>query len=227
MNNDLSRLITEMQWAFIKARLRHHLVTNLRGRCDEDLLDDLSQEVLLRVLQVPFDASGHEELVCKILRWIHKASRLVVLEWFQAVAVLMLVPLHTLFMETRDPSLTVWFLLFFVLCCFAQRCNMWERRKRGEYEHSQYNGYPWLRGEKSNVSEIAFKTWVEPVIVVGGGLLLCGLDRAFGSFIVTCGASMCIKGLVSLQLRQTETADMRDSMIEQQQRADRFRNTSR
>ena len=50
---------------------------------------------------------------------------------FQAVAVLPLVPLHTLFMETRDPSLTAWFLLFFVLCCFAQRCNMWERRKRG------------------------------------------------------------------------------------------------
>lgn len=83
MNNELTRLITDMQWTFIKARLRHHLVTNLRGRCDEDLLDDLSQEVLLRVLQVPFDASGHEELVCKILRWIHNASRLVVLEWFR------------------------------------------------------------------------------------------------------------------------------------------------
>ena len=146
---------------------------------------------------------------------------------FQAVAVLLLVPLHTLFMETRDPELTAWFLLFYVLLCFAQRCNMWDRRSRGEYEHSQYNGYPWLRGEKSNVSEIAFKTWVEPVIVVGGGLLLCGLDRAFGSFIVTCGASMCIKGLVSLQLRAAETSDMRDSMIEQQQRVDRFRHSNR
>ena len=146
---------------------------------------------------------------------------------FQAVAVLLLVPLHTLFMETRDPELTAWFLLFYVLFCFAQRCNMWDRRSRGVYEHSQYNGYPWLRGEKSTISEIAFKTWVEPVIVVGGGLLLCGLDRAFGSFIVTCGASMCIKGLVSLQLRAAETSDMRDSMIEQQQRVDRFRQTNR
>ena len=27
---------------------------------------------------------------------------------FQAVGVLLLVPLHTLFMETRDPSLTAW-----------------------------------------------------------------------------------------------------------------------
>ena len=144
---------------------------------------------------------------------------------FQAVAVLFLVPLHTVFMETRDPSLTAWFLLFYVLCCGAQRCNMWERRKRGQFEHSQYNGYPWLRGEKSNVSELAFKTWCEPGIVAFGGLMLCDLDRAFGSFIVTCGASMCIKGLVSHQLRATETTDMRDSMIEQQQRADRFRHS--
>ena len=144
---------------------------------------------------------------------------------FQAVAVLFLVPLHTVFMETRDPSLTAWFLLFYVLCCFAQRCNMWERRKRGQSEHSQYNGYPWLRGEKSKISEVAFKTWFEPALVAIGGLLLCGLDRAFGSFIVTCGASMCIKGLVSYQLRATETTDMRDSMIEQQQRADRFRHS--
>ena len=38
---------------------------------------------------------------------------------------------------------------------------------------------------------------------------------------------MCIKGLVSLQLRAAETSDMRDSMIEQQQRVDRFRQTNR
>lgn len=144
---------------------------------------------------------------------------------FQAVAVLFLVPLHTVFMETRDPSLTAWFLLFYVLCCFAQRCNMWERRKQGQCEHSQYNGYPWLRGEKTKISEVAFKTWVEPSLVAVGGLLLCELDRAFGSFIVTCGACMCIKGLVSFQLRAAETTDMRDSMIEQQQRADRFRHS--
>ena len=142
---------------------------------------------------------------------------------FQAVAVLLLVPLHTVFMETRDPELTAWFLLFYLLFCFVQRCNMWERRKRGQFEHSQYNGYPLLRGEKATISEIAVKTWAEPGLVALVGLLLCQHDRAFGTFIMTCGASMCIKGLVGYQLREAEVTDMRDSMIEQQQKANRFR----
>lgn len=83
MNIKLAGLLTGIQWEFIRVRLRHHLIANLRGSCDDDLLDELSQEVLLRLLQVPFEAHDLEELVCKILDWNHKASSRVVMEWFR------------------------------------------------------------------------------------------------------------------------------------------------
>ncbi len=145
---------------------------------------------------------------------------------FQAVGVLLLVPLHTLFLKTRDPSLTAWFLLFYLLACFAQRCNMWARRKRGQFEHSQYNGFPLLMGPKATISEHATKTWVEPLLVAVFGWLMTHADQAFGSFIITCGAAMCLKNLMGRQLREAETTDMRDSLIEQQQRANRFREST-
>ena len=67
---------------------------------------------------------------------------------FQAVAVLMVVPLHTLFFKTHDPSATAWFLLFYLLACFAQRCNHWDRRKSGVVIHSYYNGYALIEAGK-------------------------------------------------------------------------------
>lgn len=142
---------------------------------------------------------------------------------FQAVAVLLVVPLHTLFFQTHAPEDTAWFLLFYVLCCFAQRCRMWDRRKTGVVIHSQYNGYPWLRGQNSKISEAAFKTWVEPALVGGLGLMLRRADEANGSFLLFCAFSMCVKNLVGQHLVHEELSDMNDSLIEQQHMAERFR----
>ncbi len=145
---------------------------------------------------------------------------------FQAAAVLLVVPLHTFFFKTRDPSATAWFLLFYLLACFAQRCNHWDRRKSGVVIHSYSNGYPWLRGMKSKVSEIAFKTWVEPTVVAVLGVLLRQYDEANSSFLLTCAAAMCFKNLVGQHINYEEVTDMHDSLIEQQQKADRFREST-
>ena len=145
---------------------------------------------------------------------------------FQALAVLLVVPLHTFFFQTRAPDDTAWFLLFYLICCFAQRCNQWDRRKSGVVIHSHYNGYPWLRGARSNVSEIAFKTWVEPLVMAFLGLLLRQSDAANGCFLMYCAFAMCVKNLVGQYLLHEELTDMRDNMLEQQHLADRFRQST-
>ena len=85
MNDHLAKLITEVQWAFIEARIRFHLASNLYGNGNENLIDELSQEVtlcLLRHLDC-FETDQPDILIYKVLKWIHEASRLKVLEWFR------------------------------------------------------------------------------------------------------------------------------------------------
>ena len=79
---------------------------------------------------------------------------------------------------------------------------------------------------KSKVSEIAFKTWVEPTVVAVLGGLLRQYDEANSSFLLTCAAAMCFKNLVGQHINYEEVTDMHDTMIEQQQRANRFREST-
>ena len=141
----------------------------------------------------------------------------------QAVFVLFLVPLHTGFMRTKDPSLTGLFLLAYLGACLGQRAIMLARQRTGEVVHSRYNGYPWLLGAKSRIDELTWKGRVEPLLVVLGGVLFACLDEGFGSFVMTAGGAMFLKNLMHQQLRSQELMDMQDSLVEQQQRAAQFR----
>ncbi len=141
----------------------------------------------------------------------------------QSLFVLFLVPLHTGFMRTQDPSLTGLFLLAYLGACLGQRAVMLARHRTGEVVHSRYNGYPWLLGSKSRIDELTWKGRVEPLLVLAGGLLFAVLDEGFGSYIMTAGGAMFLKNLMHQELRSQEVMDMRDSMIEQQQRAAQFR----
>ena len=141
----------------------------------------------------------------------------------QAVFVLFLVPLHTGFMRTKDPSLTGLFLLAYLGACLGQRAIMLARQRTGEVVHSRYNGYPWILGAKSRIDELTWKGRVEPLLVVLGGVLFACLDEGFGSFVMTAGGAMFLKNLMHQQLRSQELMDMQDSLVEQQQRAAQFR----
>ena len=142
---------------------------------------------------------------------------------FQALAVLMVVPLHTLFFRTNDPSMTAVFLIFYLGACILQRCGQLSRRLKGVVVHSQYNGYPWLMTERAKVSETTVKTWYEPGLIALLGLMLRQSDHANGSFLMYCAFAMCVKNLVGQHLVHEELADMNDSLIEQQHMAERFR----
>ena len=141
----------------------------------------------------------------------------------QAVFVLFLVPLHTGFMRTQDPSLTGLFLLAYLGACLGQRAVIFAQRRTGQVVHSRYNGYPWLLGSKSRIDELTWKGRVEPLLVILAGVLFAILDEAFGSYIMTAGGAMFLKNLMHQQLRSEELMDMQDSLVEQQQRAAQFR----
>ena len=141
----------------------------------------------------------------------------------QAVFVLFLVPLHTGFMRTKDPSLTGLFLLAYLGACLGQRVFILARHRTGQVVHSRYNGYSWLLGAKSRFDELNWKGRAEPLLVLAGGLLFAVLDEGFGSYIMTAGGAMFFKNLLHQQHRSQELMDMQDSLVEQQQRAAQFR----
>lgn len=141
----------------------------------------------------------------------------------QAVFVLFLVPLHTGFMRTKDPSLTGLFLLAYLGACLGQRAFILARNRTGQVVHSRYNGYPWLLGAKSRFDELNWKGRAEPLLILAGGLLFAVIDEGFGSYIMTAGGAMFFKNLLHQQLRSEELMDMQDSLVEQQQWAAQFR----
>lgn len=142
---------------------------------------------------------------------------------FQAVGVLLLVPFHAYLMPECDPSRLMLFLMAYLAACLLQRMGMLWRRWRGMVQHSRYNGYPWMLTGNTRIEEVFFKIWVEPLMVIGSGMLLIAVDRVLGSYIATAGFALHIKGRMVNLLSSSQTLDMRDAMLEQEQRAERFR----
>ena len=114
------------------------------------------------------------------------------------------------------------FLVAYLAACLLQRMGMLLRRW-GAWFNTRGSGYPWLMVRETRIDEVFFKIWVEPLLVIIGGVLLIAVDRALGSYIATAGFALYLKGRMVNLLNSSQTLDMRDAMLEQEQRAERFR----
>jgi hypothetical protein len=142
----------------------------------------------------------------------------------QAAAVLLLIPCYCGLWPHADLRPMLIFLLAYVVMCVVARVCMGIRRLRGETpQHSRYCGYPVLMKFLPFLSEVTVKRFIEPLLVFLGGVFMLPLNQPLALYWMIGAA--CMGGMVSsaVGFGQRQAMDMHDSVIDQQELAERFR----
>lgn len=154
--------------------------------------------------------------------FLHRAPGDRYLGW-NAAAVLLLVPLFGAFWQGYDVRLLMGFLPAYMVMCIVARVQALQCRRRGERCHSFYTGWPRLMGPKSKLNEIRVKRFDEPLVTLLAGWVIRQADAPLGTYLMICGISLFVTVNLSLTLQQLQALNMHDSVIDQEQVAQRFR----
>jgi len=141
-----------------------------------------------------------------------------------AAAVLLLIPIYSLFWQGYDLRPLMWFLMVYLGAVVIARLGVVTRKRGGVRIHSFYSGYPRFMNGRSKLSEVQWKKCVEPFVSAffGAGLYVQG-ERPLGAYLMIAGACLFISvAIAELQFQQRATA-MNDQVIEQEYVAERFR----
>ena len=146
-----------------------------------------------------------------------------------AAAVVVIVPLFFTFKRVTDFREIGFYLAGYVVLCCLHRHGIKLRLRRGEVWHSYYDGEPLLKRffPRLRCSEITFKRWIEPFLVLGAGLLWAEGNEPIGTYLMLCAASMAYLAHASIFVEQNRVHDLNDSVIDQLTLAERFRDSSR
>lgn len=142
---------------------------------------------------------------------------------FNAIAVLVFIPVYCAFWEGYNLEPMMWFLVAYVVMLLVTRLSVIRQRFRGEVGHSFYNGFPRLLTPKARVDEVSFKRHHEPIFVGLMGLFVSVINPPLGWFWMFGAAALILKGFISDQTNEVRVMDLRDAMIEQQILSDKFR----
>lgn len=129
--------------------------------------------------------------------------------------------------ETRDPYMA-WYFWAWLLALIAQRLDTFLLVRKGNREHSRYDGWPNIALALPFVkTEAIAKNLVEPLMCFLGGVLLCPLSESLGGFVMLGFFSLVIKRGLESQANRMQVQRLRDAEIEQRQLAERFRGQSK
>lgn len=145
---------------------------------------------------------------------------------FNGLGVVLLIPAHAYFHRGQDVSLLLDWILIHILLCITQKIGTRGRKRQGKIPHTRFNGTPWYLSENTHIDEVFFKMWAEPFLVILAGGILLTVNRPFASFVVMSGFALYLKGAMVGKLHRARLLDMRDGVIEQQVRAEQFREMS-
>lgn len=141
-----------------------------------------------------------------------------------AAAVLPLVGIYAWLWEMSgyDVEPVVRFLTaYMVALLFSQACVLL-RLRRGDQEHSYYNGFPWLLPKRNAHGEIRFKQWGEPLLVLGLGLLMYEHSRPLGAYLMFAAGALFLCNASMGLWRRRQIIDMQDAVFIQRQTAGGF-----
>ncbi len=142
----------------------------------------------------------------------------------QAAAVLLLIPIYSLFWPGYDLRPLMWFLVVYLGAVVIARLGVVTRKRGGVRIHSFSSGVPRFMNGGSKLSEVQWKKCVEPFVSVffGAGLYVQG-EHPLGAYLMISGACLYISvAMAELQFRHRAMA-MNDQVIEQEYIAERFR----
>jgi hypothetical protein len=122
-----------------------------------------------------------------------------------------------------DPTPLCCYLMLYAFALLGARITLWRRERRGEIEHSRYNGFPYLLPARLARFERSFKLIVEPSLVLVAGLKLWSWNMPLGVYVCFNAACMCWGNLINWRFDGRRQLDVRDAMIEQRINAQSLR----
>lgn len=122
-----------------------------------------------------------------------------------------------------DPAPLQMFGVAVMVLCFVHRAAGERRAKRGERGHTRYNGEPWLAVLLPKLDEMTIKRTVEPLLLIGGGLLVHVANELLGLWLIFAGVAIAMTVRTEEYAERQRLMDLGDAMIEQRYRAERLR----
>jgi|ERR1700722_7008543 len=120
---------------------------------------------------------------------------------------------------------------FFLLWLFAvviQRGRSWQAERNGGNVHSHYQGWPVLamRLVPFVKRQSTAKIWVEPLMVLAAGRLICFISPFVGDFVMWGSFSLAFTARVQRQFWRARVRQLRNAQLEQEQLTEMFNRTT-
>jgi len=141
----------------------------------------------------------------------------------QAASVLLIVPIYSCLWEGHDTRPLYWYLAAYLLMVFVARLSISYRQWKRDNEHTFYNGLPVLLRRSAYRYEQIFKQFVEPSLVIAVAFLMTDWNPPLGMYLVMVAFCLFIHSARMNGYAHLQLMDLHDAVIEQQQRAERFR----
>lgn len=117
----------------------------------------------------------------------------------------------------------VYFLGAYFGALVISQIGVFKRLRRGDQEHSYYNGYPWLLHESRAGYEKQVKLWLEPLMVVMIGYVVNDRNQPLGVYLMLAGCGLFLTNWLIHRWQRRQVVDLQDAVFEQRQTAGSFR----
>ena len=116
------------------------------------------------------------------------------------------------------------FLVTYLVACAFVHIGIMRRRRRGEVEHSFYNGRPFFLSWRifKKVSEKSAKA-VEPILVFLIGCLFMPVSHALGAYLMVASVGLLVSVGLAETYQRVRQLDLQDALIDQRIVANRLR----
>ncbi len=143
----------------------------------------------------------------------------------QAAAVLVLAPLYGCVKKVTNFDTMFFYLSMYLALCFVHKQTVRRRKQRNEHCNTYYDGFPVLRKffPWLKCSEVTFKRFYEPALVIALGVLQIPGDEPLGMYVVIGGLCMGFLSNACSVQEEVRLDDLNDSILDQQALAERLR----
>jgi hypothetical protein len=141
----------------------------------------------------------------------------------QGAAAVFLIPCFGLLFPHEDIRPLFYFLAAYLLMCSVARVGIARRNRRGDREHSRYNGWPGMLRRSRAHREQFIKEKAEPIFTVLVAFLVLGSSRPLGCYLMFAAFCLMVSNRMMGAHEEQLTADMHDALFEQQQAMARLR----
>ncbi len=122
-----------------------------------------------------------------------------------------------------SPGPVLLYCLMYIVMLLLSRIILVLRERRGEIEHSRYNGWPRLLPPQLARFERVFKILIEPGLVFFVALKLWAFNMPLGLYLAFNAVCMSWSNVVNVRFEKQRAIDLRDAMLEQRGTAHRLR----